>query len=74
MSAWVIGGLIGAVAFGLAAIFALSTGHASDLLLRGIGDGDREERPDTFWFLTMIYFLAAAACAVTALVSYLRSA
>ncbi|UZK69391.1 hypothetical protein OKW76_15485 [Sphingomonas sp. S1-29] len=66
-----IAGLIGVVAFGACLFWGLSTGTMPDIFLRGVGDGDREEAPDAFWFLTIVYSLAAFGFAALALVSFL---
>ena len=68
-STGIFSGLIGVLAFGGCLLWGLSTGTMPDVFFRGTGDGDREEDPDTFWFLTIVYSLGALCCAALALVS-----
>jgi hypothetical protein len=45
----------------------------SDTFFRGTGNGDREESPDTFWFLTGVYALLAGGFIIAAAVSIVRA-
>ena len=68
-STGILAGLIWVLAFGGCLLWASQRRPCLISFSVALADGDREEDPDTFWFLTIVYSLGALCCAALVLVS-----